>query len=87
MQSSELNLDQCVRLLNIVERQQSFLWRLLDRMKQTSFPHNDRLRHDVQKAFDATTALRMALHYMACDRQKRSSPADTYFDYRQKRKG
>jgi hypothetical protein len=94
MQSSDLNLDQCERLLKVVERQQAFLWRLLDRMRQTGFPHNDRLRRDVQQAFDATMGLRMALHYMVCDRMKRErdaksrqSPTGNYELYRRKRKG
>lgn len=91
--SSELTAEQCEALQARVFPMLSFLRKLVNRIDQLGFPADDRFRREVQNAYDAIHDLRMALHYMECNRRKRpvdgtaSSLTDNYAGYRAKRKG
>jgi hypothetical protein len=54
--------------------------KLLNRIEQLHFPAQDLFRRDVQAAYDRVHGLRVALHYMVCNAQKREreSPTGNY---------
>lgn len=60
----------------------AYLHKPINRIEQLHFPPDDPLRRDVQATYDRVHGLRVALHYMVCDRQKREkSPTGNYEQY------
>jgi hypothetical protein len=62
--SDDLTTEQAKQMGVVVGRHLNYLGRLQKRMQRVGFPHDDQLVVAVNKAFDATHALNVRLHYL-----------------------
>lgn len=74
MDSTDLTHQQAERMHRSIWPLQNYLARLTKRMEGTGFPPNDPLYAKAKKAYDATCALMVELHYLSCKSGVGNSP-------------
>jgi len=70
MDSHDLTREQLDDLAEKARRLTGFLHAMKERMERRGFPVDDRLFQQTTAAFEKVHELRMALHYLSCDRSR-----------------
>lgn len=82
--SSEIPQKACEELTARARAMLRYLGQLQARIDGLRFPVDDKLRREVENAFNAMHGLHITLHYMTCDRSKiEQPPLDVYKKHRQ----
>lgn len=66
MESSDLTSAQCHVLMEKVREMQTYVRRVMARMRDQGFPHNDRLAREYVEIEDKLQGLWVTLHYLSC---------------------